>query len=129
MKKLKSLFIAIIIMVASAFTLNAQVFNFTAYEYNYQYTGYNWNGWVNCNVPISVNLNNSTIRIYNALNQSFTCTNIEYNGYDSDGDYKLTLRCVDNNYINCRIRIIDRSDVSQFYVDYSDVTYVYNLKD
>jgi hypothetical protein len=128
MKKLKFLLIATIIMVTS-FALNAQTFNFTAYEYNYQYTGYSWNGWMTCNIPISINLTTSIINVYNALNQTFVCTYIEYNGYDSDGDYKLTLRCTDNNGVTCRIRIIDRSEVSQFYVDYSDITYVYNLKD
>lgn len=127
MKKLKILFVTMFLLFSA--TVFSQVNRFNAYEYNYKLTDKEWVGREACNIPVVINATDGTIKIYNTYNQSFKVTEVLFNGYDNDGDYVVKFYCIDNRSVGCYIRLIKRtSGINQIYVDYTDITYVYNLQ-
>lgn len=117
----------IIAFMLSVVMANAQVYTYRSYAYAQKDAGYNWSNFVKSDLKITINLNTDIIRIYNKLNSTFIVqTSRQY--YDSDGEWVMECNCRDEESLRCTIRLVVRnSGTSQMYVDYSNVSWCYNI--
>lgn len=117
----------IVCFLVIGFTSFSQVLYFRSYQHCFKESGRNWSSWTSDNVLIKIDVDNDFIKIYNQMGSEF---HILYStaGYDGDGNYVLNCSAVDEEGIDCNIRITTRTNgQSQMYIDYIDVTVCYNI--
>ncbi len=89
-----------------------------------------WSDWEDCSVLVVINTDKDLITIYSAERQEFDVYD-GGNGFvrDAGGGQTWTLRCVDVDGVRCEVRIRIQSDGQyQLYIDYSNLSYVYNIE-
>lgn len=125
--KLKILLILIASIIYFSQQANAETFWYRATELAVKPIGCNWTDWEGCNVEISINNTSGIIDVYSKRHQTYLIQYELESPYDNSGvTYKF--QTIDNNNIYCIIRLrVESNGNSQFYVDYSDVTWVYNI--
>jgi hypothetical protein len=95
-----------------------------------EYSWSNWRDWEKASVLITIDTDNDRITIYSAERQVYDIAENEGESTDEDGDETLSLYCVDNDGTKCRVRLVylnSQNERIQLYVDYSDVSWVYNV--
>ena len=99
-----------------------------AYKYLTEY-GYwtDWSDWEHTSVKIKFDTARDLITIYSKEVQIFKVVEQLPSPYDDKGEQvKFRVLDQDYNYANLRLRI-EYSGGSQLYVDYNNISYVYNL--
>jgi hypothetical protein len=87
-----------------------------------------WTAWEKCVVNIKFDLNKDKIVIYSNDPQIYTILEEVEPPYDSGGrQIKFRVIDQDRDYGYIRLRIENNGN-SQIYVDFSDVTWVYNVR-
>lgn len=88
----------------------------------------NWSDWEKCVVTVWFNLKKDVITIFSAKTQRYQVLKLEDPPQDSDGkQVKFYVKDQDGDYGHIRLRI-EKNGYSQLYVDYSDVSWVYNVR-
>ena len=130
MKKL--LAIGLLVLGLTTTTLG-QVYNFTAYSFNYKTYNANrdywsdWQGWEKCNIDITMNATTSKIKIYSKTYQEYNII-LDEGAKFIDGNSISSFYCVDARGIACRIKLVIRSNnQTEVYVEYSDMSWVYAI--
>ena len=128
--KLKSLVLFGLLLSNLAF---AQVYKLKATDFAYMYqTNYgtwsDWSTWEDCSILCTVDINKDRITIYSIETQVYDIIENSDTYYDEDGDLVWKLVGIDNEGIQCGVRILKKSSgTTQLYVNYSDIRWVYNV--
>lgn len=131
MKKVISIIIVFASMLCFASNSYAQnVIKCQAYQLSYKTYEYgrwsHWSAWQDTNILIVFHFDTDRINIYSNSPQEFDIYD-SASKYDVDGDEYYLLKCIDQDGVNCEIRLyINSSGASQIYCDYSNIMYVYN---
>jgi hypothetical protein len=105
----------------------------TAIAYQYQDENNQWEEWTDfeeTSVLIVMNLNEERITIYSQETQVYDIVQSDGETKDSDGDEFLSLRCVNEDGINCTVRLAtlySDGGRSQLYINFSNMVLVYNV--
>lgn len=125
-----------LLMLLMTLTLSATAFSQTQWyrtseiAMRYKQNGYwtDWTDWERCVVNVSFDLVNDVITIYSAKTQRYKVIRTETPPYDSGGkQVKFYICDQDGDYGHIRLRI-ENSGNSQIYVDFADVSWVYNVR-
>lgn len=119
--------IALILVSMSAFAQNVQWFQATSFACKSVYSS-TWSDWEASDVKIKFDFVNQTITIYSQQLQHYTVIRQVPAAYDSNGIQEKYL-VMDVNGYNYYVRLrIESNGNSQLYVDASDGSIVYNVR-
>ena len=125
MKKL----VITLILVFSAFIAQAQIYNYKATEFAYKEQYRNWSKWEKVNINVVVNFNSDVVTIYSEYLQVYRVTEYVKRYRDNSGGETIEFRFIDQYYDRGTMRLrVDPYGTSQIYIDFSNITWVYNLK-
>lgn len=117
---------------ASAQNANVLWFKTTAYAYrtyNFGYDVWNdWSNWIESNMNMKIDLSNDKITIYSPEVQIYRVYEASDQYRDSEGGTQVKFSVVDQDgdYGHLRLRV-ERNGNSQVYVDFNNVSWVYNV--
>ena len=128
-------FLVILMMAVIGFTASAESLWFRAYNYAIKYkTSYNhnnsqgWSSFQKCSVDIEFKMDEDIIIIYSNRTQIYAIYENAGTYNDSDGGKQQGYYVLDQDYDKGMIRLrIARDGTSQLYVDFNDVSWVYNV--
>lgn len=129
--KMKKLFLFVTFLFMFSVNMMGQIQWYKTSEISMKYkkkdSGWtNWSDWEKCEVGIKMDLNNDVITIFSAKTQRYQVLEAEEPPQDSDGrQVKFYVKDQDGDYGHIRLRI-DNNGKSQVYVDFSDISWVYN---
>jgi hypothetical protein len=89
-----------------------------------------WAAWEDAKILITLDTENERITIYSSKTQVYDIAKDEGESTDDDGDETLSLYCIDNDGLRCTVRLVtlnSRNGELQLYVDYSDMSWVYEV--
>lgn len=122
-------------MTSASFAQSIMWFKTTAYAIKMQITRSDgttywtkWTDWEESNMNVVFDLANDVITIYSPKTQVYRVLSVEDPPYDSAGrQVKFRVRDQDGDYGYIRLRIENNGN-SQIYVDFSNVSWVYNVR-
>ena len=129
----KFLMCMLLVLVGICATAESMWFNAYSYaiKYKTEYNRGNSRGWSNyerCNVPIEFKMDDDMIIIYSNKTQVYAIYEDAGTYNDSDGGKQQGYYVIDQDYDKGMIRLrIARDGTSQLYVDFNDVSWVYNV--
>lgn len=125
----------LIIMFLLSSNVYSQVYKYRAQQFAIKSKNdYNvwskWSDWVDCDILIVDNTTKRKFTIYSKVIQDFDIIQYFPEEVDSQGVKIFEMICIDQDGLRCHIRhrfIKNNYFISQLYVDYSNISYVYNL--
>lgn len=87
-----------------------------------------WSDWEDCDIDISMNLDNSRIRIFSKEIQDYSI--IKYLNDETDDNGKsYVMKCMDAEGLICTIKLREqrRPKALQLYIEYNNMRWVYNV--
>ena len=125
---MKKLFLGILMLLFSVTTLFAQVINFKATSFAFKEIGYQWSDWSRCNILITFNLKTDKVVIYSNSIQIYKVLTQGQSFVDESGGEQVKYKVIDqdNDLGSMRLRV-ERNGNSQIYIDFADVSWVYNV--
>lgn len=106
-------------------------FRTTAYAQKEKVYGYwsSWSDWEDSDMLLTIDLNTDVVTIYSPRTQIYSIYNVEDPYYDSDGDYNLVLKFIDQDYDRGTMRLLQRvSGASEVYIEFANVMWVYRVR-
>lgn len=124
---MKKIYLLLLILLSS-FTLKAQTnLWFRTTEFAYKINN-NWSEWESSDLKIQVNLEKEVIIIYSPEIQVYNILQQVDSPLDAEGKtIKYLILDQDNDYGYLRLRV-QNNGVSQIYIDFSNVTWVYDIE-
>ncbi|MFN5911634.1 MAG: hypothetical protein ACK45H_09890 [Bacteroidota bacterium] len=87
-----------------------------------------YSDWEETTVLITIDMDQQRIKIYSKVPQVYDVVSFDEAYEDEDGDTVFNMYCVDDEGIECRLRLISRtSGNAELYCDYSDLSWVYSI--
>lgn len=132
--KTAACFIALILLIGYQ-TAQAQVYKLRSTGYSYKFVNdqnrwTDWADWEDASILITVDADRERITIFSSERQVYDIAEDEGVETDKDGDDVWSLYCVNEDGAACRLRIVflkSQGDRKQIYVDFSDMSFVYNV--
>lgn len=125
---MKKYILLLFLMLFVGINANSQTilrFRTTAYAQKVQ--PYNWSEWQNSNMIVTFNLRNDIITIQSPKPQIYKIYDSYEEIYDNGGkSIRYPVVDQDGDYGHLRLRIENNGN-SQLYVDFSNISWVYNL--
>lgn len=129
---MKKLILIIVFITMSIGYMFSQVLNFktTAFATN-KYTSYGWTGWSkweSSNMLVTFDLDNDLVTIYSPSTQIYGIYQSLGNYYDSDGDYNMVFKFIDQDYDYGTMRLLQRTNgASEIYIEFANIKWVYRV--
>jgi hypothetical protein len=131
---LKKLFLALILGVGISLSGSAQTVWYKAFSYAYhQKTSYgtweNWTPWYSCDIDMKIDWDNDYIVIYSQTTQRYMVVSYDGQYQEPDGGTQAQFKVIDQDSDRGYIRLrIEASGNSQLYVDFNNISWVYNIR-
>lgn len=125
MKKYLLMLMLLFTLSSSAVSQSIQWFQTT--EFAYKLVGRDWSDWIDTRMKVKFDLSQDKITIYSNDVQIYRIIKEVNPPYDPNGTtVKFKIIDQDGDYGYLRLRVEDDGD-SQIYVDFSDISWVYNV--
>lgn len=120
------LFCTLFLVGTSVFAQNIDWFRATSFAY--KFVGEDWSDWEKSSVKIKFDYNQDKITIFSDDVQIYKIISTVKAPYDSKGEQvKFYVIDQDGDYGHVRFRVMHSTLELQIYVDFSDVSWVYNV--
>lgn len=129
---MKKFLMAFVLVLSTCFIANAQTTWFKATSLSYRYVndyGYwtKWSNWEKCDVKIKFEMDEDYIVIYSNKTQYYKVISVLDPPYDPSGvTLKYSVIDGEDDYGHIRLRVENNGN-SQLYVDFNNVSWVYNV--
>lgn len=126
---MKKSIILFILVIFGTITSIAQTISFRSTSFTYKYSNsYSWSKSEPSNMLITMDFSNDIITIFSPVIQYYKIIEYLGEGYDSDKDYVVKLRFVDQDGDYGIMRLIQRtSGKSELYIDFSNIHWCYSV--
>ena len=131
---MKKFFALTLLLFASVFASHAyaEVLKLKAYSASMRSTDRygNWSYWADwsdCNILVVIG-EDSRVKIYSKETQEYDVISSEEEVSDHQGGTVTEYHCIDKDGLRCSLRLrVEKNDNIQLYVDYNDISLVYNV--
>ena len=131
---MKKFFALTLLLFASVFASHAyaEVFKLRAYSASMRSTDRygnwsDWADWSDCNILVVIG-EDSRVKIYSKETQEYDVISSEEEVSDHQGGTVTEYHCIDKDGLRCSLRLrVEKNDNIQLYVDYNDISFVYNV--
>lgn len=131
---MKKFFALTLLLFASVFASHAyaEVLKLKAYSFSARSTDHygnwsDWADWSDCNILV-VTGEDSRVKIYSKETQEYDIISSEEEVSDHQGGTVTEYHCIDKDGLRCSLRLrVEKNDNIQLYVDYDNLSFVYNV--
>ena len=121
------LFVSVFASHAYAEVLKLKAYSFSARSTDRYGNWSDWSDWSDCNILV-VSDDDSRVKIYSEETQEYDIISSEEEVSDNQGGKVIEFNCIDKDGLRCSLRLrIDKNDNIQLYVDYDNLSFVYNV--
>lgn len=114
-------------MFTCSFVNSQNVAWFRTTELAIKVKGYDWSDWTRAEMNVKFDIDNDIIIIFSDKTQIYKITGFNQAPYDARGS-QIAYSVIDQDYDRGQIRLrIENNGNSQIYVDFSDISWVYNV--
>ena len=132
-KSIKKFLLLFVMLFTFTNMVSAQTYTYRGFQAAYKYIQNgrwtDWTDWISVNVLITIDYDNDVIKVY--ANEPQTYVIYEYDGKftDNSGGQQVQFSVIDQDYDKGKVRLrIEKNGNSQLYVDFADVTFVWNVR-
>ena len=124
----------IIVLLFTSQTVFSQIINYktVAFSINqydelyHKWTG--WSSWEKSNMLLTINFDTSVVTVYSPVTQIYSIYKSEGNYYDSDNDYHMVFKFIDQDNDRGTMRLLQRhSGESEIYIEFADIKWCYTV--
>lgn len=126
--------LVLLVLLFVSMTTSAQVIKFRTVAYaenKYNYYTQKWSGWSDwekSNMLLTFDLKNDRIIVYSPVTQIYRIYKAEESYYDSDGDFNMPFRFIDQDGDNGVLKLLQRiSGSSEIYIEFLNVRWCYKV--
>lgn len=126
--------LVLLVLLFVSMTTSAQVIKFRTVAYaenKYNYYTQKWSGWSDwekSNMLLTFDLKNDCITVYSPVTQIYRIYKAEESYYDSDGDFNMPFRFIDQDGDNGVLKLLQRvSGSSEIYIEFLNVRWCYKV--
>lgn len=126
--------LVILLLLFVSLPATAQVIKFrtAAYAENkYNYYTQKWSGWSDwekSNMLLTIDLQNDLVTIYSPVTQVYRIYKAEESYYDSDGDFNLPFKFIDQDGDKGTLKLLQRTSGSfEIYIEFLNVRWCYRV--
>lgn len=124
---MKKFLLMLMLMFTCSFVNSQNVAWFRTTELAIKVKGYDWSDWTRAEMNVKFDIDNDIIVIYSDKTQIYKITGFNQTPYDTRGK-QVAYSVIDQDYDRGQIRLrIENNGNSQIYVDFSDISWVYNV--
>ncbi len=131
---MKKFFALTLLLFASVFASHAyaEVLKLKAYSFSARSTDHygnwsDWADWSDCNILVVIG-EDSRVKIYSKETQEYDIISSEEEVSDHQGGTVTEYHCIDKDGLRCSLRLrVEKNDNIQLYVDYDNLSFVYNV--
>ena len=125
---MKKIILGIILTLFMSVPSFSQVINFKATSVAIKEVGYKWSDWQRCDILITFNLKTDKVVIYSRSIQIYKVITQGQNFIDESGGEQVKYKVIDqdDDLGSMRLRV-ETNGNSQIYIDFADVSWVYNV--
>ena len=121
-------FLFVILMIISTCVVNAQVLNFRTTSFSKK-VGSSWGSWQESSLNITMDLNNDIVTIYSPKIQMYKIYSNVSNYYDSDGDYNMNFKFIDQDGDQGTMTLLQRTNGrSEIYIRFRNIQWCYVVR-
>lgn len=128
-------FLALTLLLVSSMAVSkvyADVIKLKAYNFAYRAvengSWTDWSDWSDCNILVVLNTDKERLTIYSKETQEYDIISCDDWESDGKGGKVMEIQCIDAEGLRCNVRWrVDNEGEQQVYVDYNDVSFVYNV--
>lgn len=126
--------LVLLVLLFVSMTTSAQVIKFRTVAYaenKYNYYTQKWSGWSDwekSNMLLTFDLKNDRIIVYSPVTQIYRIYKAEESYYDSDGNFNMPFRFIDQDGDNGVLKLLQRvSGSSEIYIEFLNVRWCYKV--
>lgn len=131
---MKKFLVFTLLLFASVFASHAyaEVLKLKAYSASMRSTDHygnwsDWADWSDCNILVVIG-EDSRVKIYSKETQEYDIISSEEEVSDHQGGTVTEYHCIDKDGLRCSLRLrVEKNDNIQLYVDYDNLSFVYNV--
>lgn len=125
---MKKIILGIILALFMSIPSFSQIINFKATSVAIKEVGYKWSDWKKCDILITFNLRTDKVVIYSRSIQIYKVLTQGQSYIDESGGEQVKYDVIDqdDDLGDMRLRV-ERNGNSQIYIDFADVSWVYNV--
>lgn len=128
-KKLIVLLLLFVSISASAQVIKFRTVAYAENIYSYYYQKWSgWSDWKKSNMLLTVDTQNDLITVYSPVTQVYKIYKAEESYYDSDGDFNLPFKFIDQDGDRGTLRLLQRaSGSSEVYIEFLNIRWCYKV--
>lgn len=131
---MKHKYLIVLILLMTSFSLFSQTINYrtTLYSHKeineYTLSWGEWSSFERSNMLITFDLNSDVVTVYSPAIQVYSIVEHVSNYYDSDNDYHMVFKFIDQDNDIGYLRLLQRTNgVSEIYIEFSNVKWCYRI--